>query len=96
MIALVATVKTLEGKAADFEAVFKRLAARVRADEPGNLCYQLCKSRTEAGVYKVLEMYVDAAALAAHRAADHFKALGPELGATMNGRPDIETLDGVD
>jgi quinol monooxygenase YgiN len=92
MIALIATMKIAEGKEAEFEAVFKRLAAVVR-QEPGNLGYQLCKSRE--GGYKVLEMYQDEAALAAHINSDHLKAFRPELGPTMAGRPDIETLDGV-
>jgi quinol monooxygenase YgiN len=95
MIALIATMNLVEGKEAEFEAVFKKLAARVR-EEPGNLCYQLCKSRGEGGAYKVLEMYQDEAALAAHRNGDHLKAFRPELGATMNGPPHIETLDGVE
>lgn len=95
MIGIVATLKTQPGKGADFEAVFKQLAAKVRANEPGNLLYQLTKSRTEADTYKVLELYKDQDALAAHGQSDHFKDLGRQMGAFMAGRPEIEYLDAV-
>jgi len=95
MIGIVATLKIQEGKSAEFEAAFKEAMAAVRADEPGNLFYELVKSRAEPNTYKVLEGYKDEAAVAAHRESDHFKALGPKLGPCMAGRPDIEVLDGV-
>ncbi len=95
-IAVVATIRIRPGSAADFEATFKALAKQVRANEPGNHLYQLTKSRTEADTYKVLEIYADDAALAAHRDMPHFKAAGPALGAVLAGAPDIELLDCLD
>ena len=95
MLAIVATIKTQPGKGEEFEAVFKRLAAAVRQNEPGNQVYQLARSRNEADTYKVLEIYRDEEAIAAHRAADHFRDIGREMGAFMAGRPDVEILDGV-
>jgi quinol monooxygenase YgiN len=95
MIGVVATLKVQEGKGPDFEAVFLELAGKVRANEPGNVFYQLTKSRTEADTYKVLELYKDQEALAAHGQSDHFKDLGRKMGAFMAGRPDVEYLDAV-
>lgn len=95
MIGVIATIKIQDGKAAEFEAVFADLSAKVRANEPGNHAYQLCKSRTEPNTYKVLELYADEEALKAHGASDHFKAAGPGIGACLAGRPDVEYLDGV-
>lgn len=95
MIGIVATIKVQEGKGSDFEAVFLKLAAKVRANEPGNIFYQLTKSRTEADTYKVLELYKDQDALAAHGQSDHFKEIGREMGAFMAGRPTVEYLDAV-
>ena len=95
-IGVVAIIRVKPGTAADFEATFTALAKQVRANEPGNLLYQLTKSRTEANSYKVLELYADDAALAAHRDMPHFKAAGPALGAVLAGAPEIEVLDGVD
>jgi quinol monooxygenase YgiN len=95
MIGIVATLKIQEGKNAEFEAAFKEAMAAVRANEPGNLFYELVKSRTDPTSYKVLEGYKDEAAIAAHRESAHYKALGPKLGPVMAGRPEIELLDGV-
>jgi quinol monooxygenase YgiN len=95
MIGIVATLKVQEAKAAEFEGIFKELAQQVRANEPGNLCYQLTKSRTEPGVYKVLELYKDQDALTHHGQTDYFRAAGAKMGPCMAGRPDIEMLDGV-
>jgi len=96
MIGVVATLKVQPDKASEFEKVFLDLAAKVKANEPGNLLYQLTKSRTEAGVYKVLEVYASEDALKAHGATDYFKAAGAAMGPTMAGRPEIEYLDAVE
>lgn len=95
MIGVIATLKVQDGKQAEFEAIFADLSAQVRANEPGNQAYQLCKSRTDATIYKVLELYADEAALKAHGASDYFKAAGPRLAAVLGGRPEIEYLDGA-
>ena len=95
MIGVVATLRIQDGKAAEFEAVFKELGEKVRANEPGCHAYQLTKSRTEANTYKVLELYADEAALKHHGGTEYFKAAGPALGAVLAGRPDVEYLDGV-
>lgn len=95
MIGIIATLKVQEAKAAEFEGVFKELAAQVRANEPGNLFYQLTKSRTEPGTYKVLELYKDQDALTHHGQTDYFKAGGAKMGPCMAGRPDVELLDAV-
>jgi quinol monooxygenase YgiN len=95
MIGVVATLKVQDGKSDEFEAIFAELSEKVRANEPGNLMYQLTKSRTEAGVYKVLELYKDQAALTLHGGTDYFRAIGARMGPCMAGRPDVELLDGV-
>jgi quinol monooxygenase YgiN len=96
MIGIVATIKVQEGKGADFEAVFLELTGKVRANESGNILYQLTKSRTEADTYKVIELYKDQEAVTAHGSSDHFKELGRKMGAFMAGRPVIEYLDAVE
>jgi quinol monooxygenase YgiN len=96
MLGIVATIKVQEGKGPDFEAVFLELAAKVRANEPGNQLYQLTKSRADANTYKVLEIYKDQDALAAHGGTDYFKEIGRRMGAFMAGRPEVEVLDAVE
>jgi quinol monooxygenase YgiN len=94
-IGVIATLKVQDGKGAELESVFQGLAAEVRANEAGNQLYRLCKSRADANTYVVMEMYVDDAAIEAHRASDHFRAAGPKLGACLAGRPEIQFLDAV-
>ena len=94
-IGVIAAIRIQDGKAAEFEAFFGELAKQVRANEPGNLAYQLTKSRTEPNLYKVLELYADQDALTLHGGTEYFKAAGPKFGAVLAGRPEIEYLDGI-
>ena len=94
-IGVIATIKVQDGKQGDFEAVFKDLAAQVRANEPGNRLYQLCKSRSDATTYIVMEIYEDDAALKAHGQTAHYKAAGPRLGPVVAGPPDVKFYETV-
>ena len=94
-IGVIATLTVQPGKGAELEAVFGELAALVRANEPGNKLYQLCKHRKEADTYVVMEIYDDQAAIEAHGKSDHFRAAGSKIGACLAGRPDIQYLDTV-
>ncbi len=96
MIGVVAVLQVQDGKGAEFEEVFRELSAKVRAGEPGNLMYQLTKSRTDPNTYKVLELYTDQDALTHHGGTDYFKELGRKMGPCMAGRPQVELLDGVE
>ena len=96
MIGILATLTVQDGKGEELEAVFRELAPQVRANEPGNVLYQLTKSRSEPNVYRVLELYKDQAAIAAHGSTDYFKAASPKMGACLAGRPTIEMLDAID
>lgn len=95
MIGIVATLKVQDGKGAEFEAIFKDLAEKVRANEAGCLMYQLTKSRADPNTYKVLELYKDQDALTHHGQTEYFRAAGPKMGPCMGGRPEIEYLDAV-
>lgn len=95
MIGVVATLRAKAGREGEFEAAFAEMAAAVREHEPGNLLYQLTRSRTETGLYKVLEIYADEAAVEAHRASDHYRAGGRKLRDLVDGPPEIEVLDAV-
>ncbi len=95
MIAAIAVLHVKEGMAAEFEATFAKLAAAVRANEPGNRLYQLTRPQEQNAVYKVLEIYDDAAAVQAHRDSAHFKELGAPLGPLLSARTEVERLDVV-
>lgn len=95
MIGIVAKLKIKEGKEQEFETVFKSLAEKVRANEPGNNFYELHKDRNDPQTYVVLEQYKDEEAVEAHRNSEHFKAAGPKLGPCMDGAPNVEMFDSV-
>ena len=94
MIAMVATIQIKEGHEAEFEAAATKLAEAVRANEPGNHLYLLCRT-SEPQTYKFIERYEDAAALAAHGGSDHMKELGGAMAPHMAGRPTIEQFEEV-
>lgn len=94
MLATIATLKIKPGHEADFEAVAKQLVAAVNAHEPGCKLYTLNKAPTD-GVYVFMERYVDEAAVAAHRASEHFRTFGPQMGPHLDGPPEILRLTEV-
>lgn len=94
-IGVVATIKIKPGTNEAFEAVAKELMAAVRANEPGNKVYQLCKSKAQSETYVVLEIYADQAAVEAHGKSEHFRTIGAKMGPSMAGRPDVQYLDTV-
>ena len=94
-IGVIATLKIQADKTAEFEAFFGDLAKQVRANEPGNIAYQLTKSRKDPQEYKVLELYKDQEAVTIHGQTEYFKAAGPKFAGVLAGRPDVELLDGV-
>lgn len=90
MLAVIAKLNVAEGKEADFEKHMLGLAEQVRANEPGNEMYTLCKDAD--GNYIVLELYADEEAIAAHGSSDHFKAAGAGFKGLMAGAPEISRL----
>ncbi len=95
MLGIIATLKVQDGKGPEFEGIFLELTSKVRANEPGNLLYQLTRSRADPNTYKVMEIYKDQEALDAHRGKDYFRELGGKMGPCMAGRPEVEILDSV-
>jgi quinol monooxygenase YgiN len=93
MLAVIAKLNVAEGKESEFEAHMLGLAEQVRANEPGNDMYTLCKD--DDGNYIVLELYKDADALAAHGQSEHFKAAGAGFKGLMAGAPEITRLEVV-
>ena len=94
MLAAFVTIKVKPGSEEDFEKVAKQLVAKVNAEEPGCKLYQLSRSDQPA-TFHFMERYVDQDAVAAHRASEHYKTLGREMGQYMDGPPVIIRLTEV-
>ena len=94
-VGVVATIKIKPDMNEAFEAVAREMMAAVRANEPGNKLYQFCRSKSEPTTYVVMELYADQAALEAHGKSDHFRSIGPKMGPSMAGRPDVQYFETV-
>lgn len=86
MLSVIATMRIKQGCEPAFERLFGELAAQVRANEPGNIHYDLFRVKDEPGTYKVIELYEDQAALEAHRQNAGLQALIPQL-AELRAEP---------
>lgn len=95
MLGIIATFKIKDGKQQEFERVFLGLAADVRANEPGNKLYQLCKSNKDDSTYRLMELYDSQEALEAHRNTKHIQATFPILASLFAEKPDVEILDAL-
>jgi quinol monooxygenase YgiN len=95
MIGAVAELTVKEGSQAEFEKVALELEAAVNANEAGIIFYKLFKVRDASNKYIFMEQYADAAAVDAHRAAEHFKRLGRAMGPFLEGAPTVTRMDKV-
>jgi quinol monooxygenase YgiN len=96
MNGIIATLKVKPDQIDAFEARFDQLAMDVEANEPGNHLYQLCKSKTQDGVYTVMEIYEDQAAQDAHMAAPYFQTAGKAFEAMLSAPLEIYEVETVD
>lgn len=95
MIGAVAELTVKEGSQADFEKVALELEQAVNANEPGIILYKLFKVQSVSNKYVFMEEYKDAAAVDAHRAAEHFKRIGRAMGPFLEGPPTVTRMDKV-
>ena len=75
MICILATLKVKKNKIDDFEDIFKKLSAEVRANEIGNIFIRLHDREIE-NTYHVLEHYKDKESVDSHGKSDHFRLAG--------------------
>lgn len=71
-IKVIALLTARPGKAEALHALLSGMTAPSRA-EPGNLRYDLWQDQAEPTRFILDELYIDAAAVAAHRATAHFQ-----------------------
>jgi quinol monooxygenase YgiN len=75
MIVLAVTYVAKAGRGDDVAAGLRRMAAMVKAHEPGCVLYEASRSRENADQFLLYEVYQDQAALDAHRETPHFKEI---------------------
>jgi quinol monooxygenase YgiN len=95
MIASTSTLKIQNGKARELETLIAGVTAKVRANEPGNVLYQLTKSRADDNTYRVLEIYKDQDAFTRHGQTEYYKEMMSKAGSILAAAPNVEMFDTV-
>ncbi|WP_322031255.1 putative quinol monooxygenase [Paraburkholderia sp. J76] len=80
---------------AEVEALMRDMVSHTRK-EPGNLRYDLLRRADGAPGFSLYEMYVDEAAVQAHRESAHFVAYRAKIAAWVTEPPEVRLLTGVD
>jgi quinol monooxygenase YgiN len=78
-VKIVALLTPVPGREAELEALLHSMLAPSRA-EPGNLRYDLWREAEGERRFVLDELYADDAAVAAHRASDHFAGYLARIG----------------
>lgn len=73
MYGIVALQKVQPGKAEEYIEMFKDLQKVVREQEPGNIYYDLYRSRSDENTFHVMERYESKEALKAHGQSEEFQ-----------------------
>lgn len=74
VLTVVAKIRAARGKGDALAALLAEQAAAVRRAEPGCLVYRPHRSTKDSNLFLFYEVYVDDAALEAHRKAPHLAA----------------------
>ena len=80
--------EVITGDEAAFEVIARKLVAAVNANESGCMLYTLNKS-DDPQTYVFMERYRDEDAVKAHRASEHYRTYGKEMGPHLDGAPVI-------
>ena len=94
-IAIIATLKVVEGKNDEFETIMKELEQKVNENEDGCNFYHVNKSLSDPQTYVVMEQYINNEAIGAHAKTDYFRSLGKAMKPFLDGGPKIEMLEGL-
>jgi quinol monooxygenase YgiN len=93
-LTVIAKVRAAKGKGDALAALLTEQAAAVLAAEPGCLLYRPHRSTRDPDVFVFYEVYVDEAALEAHRQAPHLTAFRErrEQAGLTEGPVEIDVL----
>ena len=96
LISQLARFEMQKGKETQACEVFTKMAAAVKANEPGCLMYAITRGQVNAQEVYVYEIYADQAALDAHRKTDHMLEFRKAFDECMNrGAFNVELLDEI-
>ena len=93
MASVVAMVEVKEDKLEEARAFFKKLAAEVKANEPGTLVYVFHQRQDDPLTFVVYEKYESDEAFALH--SQNLAAKGADFMALLSDPPDIILLEEI-
>ena len=96
MVTVIAKIRVVPGKEAEFEQAARDMIAHVRANEPGTRTYVLHRAAGNPAEFLFYERYDDEAAFAAHGGSDAIRRFFGVTGSMAEGRPEITLYQEVD
>jgi quinol monooxygenase YgiN len=93
MTIVIATIKVQEDKVEEATTFFKKLAADVKANEPGTLVYTLNQRKDDPTVFMAYEKYESDQALGIH--SQNLGKKAADFGALLAGPAEIVILDEI-
>jgi quinol monooxygenase YgiN len=90
-IVIMAPLRTIPGKGAELEKLFKQLVPMVKK-EKGTLEYVLYRQEDDSDRFVVFEKYVDKEALKYHSSTDYFKEFGKKSAPLLVGPVDLNKI----
>ncbi len=94
-VKIVAFVTPKAGQEAALEAAVRKVVAGSRT-EPGNLRYDAWRDPAVEGRIMIDELYVDHAAIDAHRATPHYIEFRATIGDLVDGAPQVTVAEAID
>ena len=91
MPSLLATLKVKKDKIEEAKEGFRKLAATVRASEPGTQAYVFHQRKDDPSVFVVYEKYANDEAFKTH--GKNLASHGAVFAGVLEGRPEITFLD---
>ena len=93
-VKIVAFITPKPGHEAELEAAIRTAVAGART-EPGNLRYDAWRDAKD-GRFVIDELYVDYAAIEAHRIAPHYVAFRASAADLLDGPPEVAVVEEID
>lgn len=93
MPSVVATLRVKKDKIDEARELLRKLAANVRATEPGTQAYVFHQRKDDPSLFVAYEKYVDDAAFKKH--GENLRSQGAALAPVLDGRPEVVLMDEI-
>ena len=94
-VAVLAKMTAKEGQGPALAQVMRDKLFTAAAGEEGTEIYSIHHDASNSDVVWFFELYRDSDALTAHSGSDAMKAIGPDLGPLLAGRPELIFLNPI-